>query len=222
MSAQAGAGRRVRAAIFDFDGTLADSMYLWDELPRELVRRHGGNPPAELGSIIAPMLIEETLAWMSGLCADGAAPELIKRELYEEIGRHYRCIVPEKPGARAELERVRALGVRMCVLSATDSELVCAALERLGLRDMFEFVACSDDWGGKTRPECYLAAARRLGAEPGEALVYEDALHAARTARAAGFGVVGVYDAHSAADWPELKAISDWQLGEPAGRAAGA
>ncbi len=200
----------VRAAIFDFDGTLADSMYLWDDLPRELVRRHGGTPPADLAHAIAPLVLDDALEWMRANCLPQLSVEQIRRELYAEITRHYAQIVQPKPGARAALERLRARGVRICVLSATDSELIRAALTRFGWLDMFEFVAFSDEWGGKAHPECYLAAARRLGAEPAETLVYEDALHAAQTARAAGFRVVGVYDAHSAADWEALKRIAEW------------
>ena len=210
MSAEGG----VRAAIFDFDGTLADSMYLWDDLPCELIRRHGGTPPADLAHAIAPLVLDDALEWIRDNCLPQLSVEQIRKELYDEITQHYQRIVPPKPGAKATLERLKARGVRMCVLSATDSELVCAALERFGFMDMFEFVAYSDDWGGKAYPECYLAAARRLGAEPAQTLVYEDALHAARTAHAAGFRVVGVYDVHSDADWPELKRISEWHCRE--------
>ena len=55
-------------------------------------------------------------------------------------------------------------------------------------------------------------AARRLGGRPERTLVFEDALHAARTAKAAGFLVCGVYDPSAAEDQAELRALSDWYL----------
>lgn len=202
--------RSVRAAICDFDGTLADSMYVWDEAPRALIRRHGGTPPADLSQAIAPLTIDEALGWMRDGFMPGAEVPALKRELYAAIRREYEQTVRPKPGALEAVRRMRAQGMRLCVLSATDSGMISAALGRFGILDEFEFVAFSDDWGGKTRPECYLRAAERLGARPGETVVFEDALHAARTARAAGFALAGVYDLSSAADWPELRRIADW------------
>ena len=201
---------RIRAAICDFDGTLADSMYVWDEAPRALIRSHGGTPPADLAQTIAPLTIDEALGWMRDRFMPGADTCALKRELYAVIRREYEQAVQPKPGAPEAVRRMRAQGMRLCVLSATDSSMISAALRRFGILDEFEFVAFSDDWGGKTRPECFLAAAARLGARPEETVVFEDALHAARTARGVGFNVAGVYDASSAADWPELERLADW------------
>ena len=81
----------------------------------------------------------------------------------------------------------------------------------------FDFLLSCETLGvGKSRPDIYLEAARRLGAAPGEIAVFEDALYAVRTAREAGFYVVGVAEEAYAGDWPQVCAlahetITDWR-----------
>ena len=83
----------------------------------------------------------------------------------------------------------------MCVASATAEPLMEACLSRLGVREDFEFLlSCETVGAGKRQPDVYLESIRRMGAEPSETAVYEDALYAAQTAKEAGFYVVGVYD----------------------------
>ena len=97
----------------------------------------------------------------------------------------------------------------MCVASATDRHLVSDCLKRLGILPYFEFlISCEEVGRGKDSPRVYEEAARRFGAQPGKIAVYEDALFAARTARQAGFYVVGVYDRGSK-DFEQLKQIRD-------------
>ena len=85
-------------------------------------------------------------------------------------------------------------------------------MERLGLWQHFRFAVSCVQYGGKTRPDIYLEAARRLGTAPAETVVFEDALHAARTAHEAGFRVCGVWDASAEEDQAALKALADWYV----------
>lgn len=85
-------------------------------------------------------------------------------------------------------------------------------MERLGLWPHFRFAVSCVQYGGKTRPDIYLEAARRLGTAPAETVVFEDALHAARTAHEAGFRVCGVWDASAEEDQAALKALADWYV----------
>ena len=209
--------RRPRAAICDFDGTIAESMHVWTDAPRDLIISHGATPPDNLLELIAPMVMEDTMSWIRDSFIPDGDIDALTEELYQTIRRMYAHEVQPKPGALDALRRMKDTGMRLCILSATGSDMVCSALERFGVLDLFEFVACSDDWGGKTHERCFLAAADKLGVRPDEAIVFEDALHAARTAKAAGFMVGGVHDWSSDADWPELRRIADWSaetLGE--------
>ena len=94
--------------------------------------------------------------------------------------------------------------------SATAEPLVEACLSRLGVADCFDFwLSCETVGVGKHRSDVYDAAAARMGTQPGEIAVYEDALYAARTAKAAGYYLVAVYDASAASHWDELCTLAD-------------
>ena len=101
----------------------------------------------------------------------------------------------------------------MCVASATAEPLMDACLSRLGVRDDFQFLlSCETVGTGKNQPDVYFEAARRLGCKPEEAAVYEDAVYAIRTAKKAGFYVVGVYDRSNSGRWDEVTALADEAL----------
>ena len=86
------------------------------------------------------------------------------------------------------------------------------AMVRLGLWKHFLFAFSSLQYGSKSRPDVYFAAARSLGSAPEHTIVFEDALHAARTAKEAGFLVAGVYDPSAEGDQEALREVCDWYL----------
>ena len=123
---------------------------------------------------------------------------------------HYRKDVPLKDGVAEYLKSLAERGVRMCVASATAEPLMQACLKRLGVLECFDFLlSCETVGAGKNRPDVYFAAAQRLGCRPEEAAVYEDALYAAKTAKQAGFYVVGIYDETAGRHWQELSQLAD-------------
>lgn len=205
-------------AIFDLDGTLADSMPYWDRLGRTYLRAKGvtGDVEAVL-QMTVPMTMEESgelFRRTFGLPGTGAD---IAAEMNRMMEARYRRDIPLKPGVSAYLEALRRAGVTMCAASATAEYLMRDCLTRLGAASYFQFLlSCEEAGAGKDRPDVYLLAARRLQARPEETAVYEDALYAARTAREAGFYVVGVYDESAAGQWEQLRrtaheTVRDWR-----------
>lgn len=129
---------------------------------------------------------------------------------YREVDKRYASDIPEKPGIREVLERARAAGIRMCVATATRTSSAELVLGRLGLLPYFEFVLSCDDVGkSKKYPDVYLEAARRLGLDVSECVVFEDALQGVRTAKAAGFRVAAIYESASSWEAEEIKACCD-------------
>ena len=193
-------------AIFDMDGTLVDSMGFWKDLATEYLRSKGVQEiPADILEQIKPMTMSESAALFRsefGLSGD------IEAEMNAMMDDHYRRDIPLKPGVSAYLRNLREQGVRMCVASATAEPLMAACLSRLGVLPCFDFLLSCESVGvGKNSPPVFLEAIRRLGAEVSETAVYEDALYAVRTAKNAGFHVVGVFDA--SADWEAVRSIAD-------------
>lgn len=209
-------------AIFDMDGTLVDSMSWWNDLAGEFLRDRGlPSPTPAQQEAMKTMSMAESSAYVVNQFGLDCQPQEAAADMSRRMAEHYRQDVKCKPGVQNYLERLRAAGVPCCVASATDRPLVEACLTRLGIRSFFQFVlSCGEVGAGKDRPDVYQEAARRLGAAPAEAAVYEDALCAARTAKEAGFFVVGVYDENSRDTWAELCAaadahITDFQAAEP-------
>ncbi len=192
------------------DGTLVDSMHYWKGLGRAYLERCGIWPDQRLLWMVQAMTMLEGAAYFMDTFSIPGPPERIVAEMEEMMAGHYRTDVPLKPGVQDYLERLRAKGVRMCVATATAEPLARACLERLGVAGYFACILSCESLGrSKDSPEIYLEAARRLGGAPGETAVFEDALYAARTAKAAGFYTVGIPEAAYEQDWPELAALAD-------------
>ena len=195
-------------AIFDMDGTLIDSMVFWKNLASEYLTAKGVTRiPEDIPERIKPMTMSESAALFQqefGLSGDPEA------EMNAMMDAHYRNDIPLKPGVREYLQMLRSRGVRMCVASATAEHLMEACLKRLGVRDCFAFLlSCETVGAGKRSPLVYQESAKRLHAAPEDVAVYEDALYALQTAKAAGYYVVGVYDDSAAKNWQTIEGIAD-------------
>ena len=203
---------RLEGAIFDLDGTLTDSMDIWDRAPGDLVRQFGASPPAHLAEDIKEMGRREAAEYLAARFGLPCTPEQLMAGINELVTVEYRERVPMKPGADRLLERLAALGVPCGIATASEAFQARDAMVRLGLWKHFLFAFSSLQYGSKRGPNLYLAAARSLGRAPARTLVFEDALHAARTAKEAGFLVAGVYDPSAQADQEALRAVCDWYL----------
>ena len=197
-----------RFAIFDMDGTLIDSMKFWKNLASEYLSSKGiKHVPDEILQKIKPMTMSESAALFRevfGLSGD------VEAEMNAVMDEHYRNDIPLKNGVRAYLDMLHRKGVRMCVASATAEQLMESCLSRLEIRDYFAFLlSCETVGAGKSSPLVYHESAKRLQANPDEIAVYEDALYAVKTAKNAGYYVIGVYDEGAAKNWAAVTKIAD-------------
>ena len=197
--------------IFDMDGTLTDSMGFWYRLSEEYITGLGFVYSAEIMESTAHLPVLDSAALFVEHYGIPKTPEQVAADINGLMEGHYRTDVPLKPGAEDVLRRLKAQGVKMCVASSTSPELIHICLQRLGVRDCFEFLLSAEDVGaGKDRPDVYLEAARRLGGTVENTLVFEDVIFAARTAKAAGFTLGAIYDESSKDDQEALKEIADF------------
>lgn len=207
---------RCKQWIFDMDGTLTDSMgVVWQDAPLALLRRYGRTPRPDLHEALLPLGLydgAEYLIRTYDLPLDRSNYVAALRETVCELYE----TVELKPGVRETLARLQREGARLCICSNTWEEQCRAVLGRLGVADAFEFYLTAQGARSKHHPAVFFEAMRRLGGEePASCMVCEDALYAARTAHAAGFGLIGIADECSRADEAALRAISgqflpDW------------
>lgn len=203
----------IRGAVFDVDGTLLDSMPVWRDAGARYLKSLGITPEPGLGETLFPMSFEEGAAYLKRqYCLEQAALE-IQAGISNIIGGFYRDEAALKPGVVAFLERLRQKGVPMVLATTGDPLLIQAALERQGVAEYFSRTfTCAELDTSKQKPDIYFAAADFLGCRPEETAVFEDVLHAVRTAAAAGFLVAAVEDAESAADRAEIRSRAHWYM----------
>lgn len=199
-------------AIFDLDGTLVDSMPMWCRLPVDYLHCKGRQPRPDLLGQIAVRTLPESVLYMKEAYALADPPEQIAKEIGKMAYEGYCTSVPAKPHVAQALEQMHRAGVVMCVASASEYEQIRAVLERLGLLKYFSFLhTCTLAGAGKHKPDIFLQSLARMGGTgPAEAVVFEDSLYAAQTAKAAGFAVAGAADKFSAAEAPALKELCDF------------
>ena len=197
--------------IFDMDGTLIDSMKYWREIGREYLERKGvTGDHEELLERVQTMTMLESAAAFRDLFDLPGTPYTIAGEMNDMIAQHYLTDIELKPGAAEYLHALREQDVWLCVATATPEPLAFACLDRLGIADCFAFIlSCDEVNAGKERPDIFLECAWRLGAEPEDIAVFEDAYYAARTAKNIGFYVVGVYDSDNERHWSDMERICD-------------
>ena len=202
-----------QAMIFDFDGTLVDSMNLWDRLAAQLLQKRGISAPENLDKILAPMSTEQSANYLVKKYGLGIFPEELVKEMYAAIEEKYRTQVQIKPFVGQYLQKKYEQGYPMCVATANSAAITEQTLRRLGIFDCFTFVVTCDELGlSKQTPDFYRKTAEKLGFLPETTLVFEDTLHSALAAKQAGCLVAGVFDLASWKDEREMKEICDYYL----------
>lgn len=177
--------------IFDLDGVLVDSEIWWDDVRKAFASDHG-RPWDEADR--AAVMGANSRAWariMRERLRLDLPEDAIERAVVDAVVRRYlREGAPVIEGA-AEAARRIAASWPVAVASSAHRDVIDAALDATGLRDVFEVVVSSDEVEhGKPSPDVYLEAARRLGADPSACLVVEDSLNGVKAAVAAGMTVV--------------------------------
>ncbi len=200
----------MKGAIFDLDGTLLDSMPVWQQLAASYLRKNGFIPKENLWENLKALSLSQGITYLKENYEINKTDKMIEQELNKSIERSYLNEIPLKKGVRAYLELLKELGISMCIATATDKHLARVSLKRLdALRYFSEIFTCQELGCGKDTPFIFESALQSLQIAKKDAYVFEDALHAATTARNAGFRVIGVYDESAKADWEKLKKVAE-------------
>lgn len=203
---------RLCGAIFDFDGTLFDTMAVWDTAGEDYLRRIGMTPKETINEELKAMSLKQAAETIREQYRIPKSTEMIIDEVNEMVGDFYLYRAEPKSGIKEFLEQLEEQGVSMCITTAAERRLVEGALKRCGMDRFFgKIFTCGEVGHGKDEPMIYEQALSFLGTEKTETIVFEDAYHAARTAKDAGFLVAAVYDDHETND-KALRSLADWYL----------
>ncbi len=198
-----------KAAIFDLDGTLLDSMGVWLWVDRVFLERRGIALPDDYADAIAHLGFPAAADYTKQRFSLSDSEEAIMAEWQALAIDAYETRVPLKHGARAYLESLCRRRIPFAAATASRIEFYKPAMCRLGIWDMFQSVTeISEVSRGKGNPDIYFRAADKLGVPCGDCVVFEDILPGIRGAAAGSFYTVGVYDDRAA--HPELiRALCD-------------
>ncbi len=205
----------IHAAIFDVDGTLLDSMPIWDDAAAIFLRKHKITAEPELGRKLYPMSMEEGAAYLQKQYNLQLPAKEIINGVSDIISDFYFKEAPLKPFVKTFLESFKRNGIPMTVATSNTRTLVEAAFQRLELSRYFTALyTCAEIGAGKTEPDIFKKAAAAMQTSPQETWVFEDSFYAAQTARKAGFRVAGVYDASGIETLQQLRENSDIYIGD--------
>lgn len=181
---------RERLHIFDVDGTILDSMVMWENVPYLYLRSLGIEPPSGLAEIIDPMTVPESEAYIADRFGIEGGQPAVTAGIREILLDHYENQLEPFDDILEELEDLYARGARMVVFSNTPHFFLDKALERCKLMKYFERVFSVEDLGiRKDDPESFKTVCSSMGVEPGNAILYDDSAYALDAAKAAGLAV---------------------------------
>lgn len=203
----------IQSVIFDLDGTLVDSMWLWHDIDVEFLEKRGLTLPETYQHDIEGMSFTETAVYTKDLFRLKETVEELKTIWNGMALQKYSYEVNFKPGAKEFLHYCKQQGITLGIATSNSKELVEAVTRALNFQnDIQEIVTACEVAHGKPAPDVYLEAARRLSAEPGRCLVFEDVPMGIKAARNAGMKVCAVEDAFSAHQKEEKRKLADYYI----------
>lgn len=186
----------IRAALFDLDGTLLDSMYVWAHVDDRFFARRRLETPPDYPRAISGMSFVDTARYTRQRFSLPEGEEAIMAEWTALAREEYALRVPLKPGALEFLQALQERGVRMCAVTTLLPELSGPCLARNGAAGFFEFVLTTHEVGSRIKSDgrIYRSAAQRLGVKPEDCAVFEDVEAGILGARACGMRPFCVQD----------------------------
>ncbi len=204
----------LKGVIFDFDGTLFDSMFIWETAGEVYLRSIGKEPEENLQAVLKSMSLQQSAEYIKKKYHIPLSIEKIMMGVNRTVEDFYFNKVEPHHGVIAFLDELQRRKIKMCIATATDRYQVIAALERCRMTHFFsEVFTCSEVGCGKDQPFIYRAAMEHLHTDRSTTIVVEDALHAIQTAKADGFAVAAVFDS-SETQQAELRNIADCYLAD--------
>ena len=190
-------------SIFDVDGTILDSMEVWNTLASQYVQSLGKVPEKNLDEIVSDMSLEQSATYLKNHYKINKQEERIISEILNFISDFYEYEVNLMPGFKEFISHYDSVNV---IGTSCDEELVKIALNRLGVLNYFEdIITCSKVNKSKDDSDFYLACAQALKQRPEDIVVFEDADYCIDVARKVGFKVIKIKD------WRDLneKCVND-------------
>lgn len=201
----------LKGAIFDADGTLLDSMPIWQALGQRYLAIHGIIAEQGLSDILYAMSLEESSCYLKETYGLSDSIERITGEILALIRSFYMDEVTLKEGVIDYLRYLHERKIPMIVATSNDKSLLHNAFARLQIDEYFQdILTCGELNASKSEPTIYLRAAQKIGTTTEETVVFEDVLHGIQGAKKAGFITVAVADDSNRLEREQLSHTADY------------
>ncbi len=196
--------------VFDFDGTLVDSMPVAVEIVLDLLREYKIAFPDNIVDTLMPMGFQGIAKYY----AEVMGVPMTAAEVYDwftvKLKKAYAEEISLKPTAKETLKALKSKGVKLAVLTASPHTFVDPCLQREGVFDWFDKVWSSEDFGlSKGDTALYGKVAKEFGVSCENLVMVDDCFSVVKTAKSAGAIVVGVYDSYSAKEEAQMLKTAD-------------
>lgn len=202
----------MKTYLFDFDGTLVDSMPVYAAAMLRILDENNIEYGEDIVKIITPLGLKGTAEYFIEMGLEMSLDDIMSA-MRKYVIDEYTYNIPAKNNVIPVLKRLKAEGAELNILTASPHISLDPCIKRLGIGELFTNIwSCEDFNTTKSDIEIYRAAAEKIGVNIGEILFVDDNYNADKTAKAAGMKVCGVYDESSREYTEEIKSICDYYI----------
>lgn len=200
----------IKAAIFDLDGTLIDSMWVWEQIDIDYLKEKGHTLPLNLKDKINHLSFNQTALYFKEAFKLDDSVEIIMNDWNTMAYTHYSKNIILKEGVLDFLKRLKSSGMKIGLATSNSVPLLEAVLKNNNIYSFFDSITTTSEvTRGKDHPDVYLLAAERLGVAPTNCMVFEDIIPAIIGAKAANMKTIAIYDESAKHDKDELINLAD-------------
>ena len=199
-----------KLVLFDFDGTIVDSMWAWDELGKNTINERNLPPLRNYDSIIRTMSVPDFSVFLADYYPSLAPAKKLMAEWHEKMLVNYLNKIFLKKGVVSFLNYLRDTNHVIYLASATHFSILSKALDHFEIKSYFDYIVTEEQVGiSKRNPMIYNLCAEKANCPKDKIYLFEDAIHAIETAKGIGINVCAVADASMRNSVDEIKHISD-------------
>lgn len=203
----------IKAAIFDLDGTLIDSMGLWNSIDVNYLKKFNLAVPERLQDDICHLNFQETAAYFKDRFNIPDSLDKIMADWHNMAYDAYCTSIKLKKGVVEFLQFLKDSNIKIALATSNSNDLLEASLKANKIYDFFDAITTTSEVErNKEFPDVYLLAAKKLSVAPESCMVFEDLPTAIKGAKKGNMKVVGIYDAWNEDQWSLIKSLSDYSI----------